>query len=162
MVVSGLVLGPLVQSHLTSHRDEEQGRAHASRAAVEPLLWVLQSSYDHADALVETATRLVLYQTTVNKSNANATTRHIVSLGTTENISSLKSVIAPGLCVRPTHRKEEDAAQQGSSQGSLHHLLQAGVPLPVAAEQGSDIEGHLRDGPKGGVHQCAHSKVTLG
>lgn len=34
-----------------SDGDEEQGRAHSCRTTVEPLLAMLQSSDDHADAL---------------------------------------------------------------------------------------------------------------
>lgn len=36
---------------LTSHRYEEQGRADASRPAVEPLLSMLTATNDHTDPL---------------------------------------------------------------------------------------------------------------
>lgn len=60
-----------------------------------------------------------------------------------------------------TDGDEENASQQSSSQGSLDYLLQTLVSLAVSPDQGGDIEGHLRDGAKCGVHNCTNGKVTL-
>lgn len=63
--------------------------------------------------------------------------------------------------IHNTDGDEENAAQEGSSQGSLDDLLQTRVPFAVSPEQGRDVEAQLCDGAERGVHNRAHSKVTL-
>lgn len=60
-----------------------------------------------------------------------------------------------------THGDEEYATEQGSRESRLHDLFVALAGCAVASQQRRDVEGHLSDGAKGGVHHRSHGKVTL-
>lgn len=63
--------------------------------------------------------------------------------------------------ISPTHRNEEDAAEQGSGESCFHDLFVALAGGALAPQQRRDVERHLSDGAERGVHHCSHGKVTL-
>lgn len=60
-----------------------------------------------------------------------------------------------------THRDEEYATEQGPGESWFDDLFVALAGCAVASQQSRDVERHLSDGAKRGVHHCSHGKVTL-
>ena len=60
-----------------------------------------------------------------------------------------------------THRYEQDAPEQGASECGFNDLFVTFGGSTVSLQQRCDVERHLCDGAKRGVHHRSHCKVTL-
>lgn len=137
----------------TSYGYEEQSWTHSSWTTVKSLFPVFYAPNDHTDALCSWHNTKTYTQQEVGAcklqteseccifTNMHTWHAHLLLLG--------------------THRYEQYTPKQGPGEGCFHDLFVTFGGSTVSLQQCCDVERHLRDGAKGGIHHRTHCKVTL-